>query len=319
MKAAVIVLLSLSLAANVFFARRELGEAGKRQDSGVQADSTIDRVETFRRSLEAARRASARPTRDSSYFDDLRSFASELINDGVEPDLVRAILQARLNEALELRRNTFLPAASSSPYWKFQVVKSSLTLAQSFELRQMDRENFRFLDEVFGTEPSRPSLQTIRDDARFGLIKSESVRQLKMIEEDYSDVNTALIGEMRLATLPEDRRLLGYVGQEKDRDLRSVLPENEYFEYQLRNSQPANRLRTQLEVFDPTEEEYRKLYALQQAFEEEFPTENANIDEIQANYEKRMAAQVKLNRDIRATLGADRAEAYARFFTFCCG
>jgi len=89
-----------------------------------------------------------------------------------------------------------------------------------------------------------------------------------------------------------------------------VLTPAELEDYDLRNSPVASALRFQLSVFDPTEQEFRTLYRLQNAYADRVrpffgqPT----ADQMQGRPE----AQRQLDAEIKTTLGAQRYEEYRR-------
>jgi hypothetical protein len=109
--------------------------------------------------------------------------------------------------------------------------------------------------------------------------------------------------------LPEKRQQLTELDKTMHADFAAVLTPGELAEDDLRSSNTAQSLRFALVAFDASEQEYRTIFQLQQAFDEKFGRRYgpSSQDEMRA----RMEAQKQLTADIKAALGPERATDYS--------
>jgi hypothetical protein len=110
--------------------------------------------------------------------------------------------------------------------------------------------------------------------------------------------------------LPEDREKLTYLAREERADLVKLLTPRELEEYDLRNSGTADRLRSQLTTFNATEKEFRTLFSILRAQDNERVSgvaESVSLDPRRQN-----EANAQVNDQIKAALGPERFADYQR-------
>ncbi|HMJ64977.1 MAG TPA: hypothetical protein VK615_06475, partial [Candidatus Binatia bacterium] len=102
--------------------------------------------------------------------------------------------------------------------------------------------------------------------------------------------------------------------KQRDAEMAQVLTPTELEEYQLRNSPTAASLRAQLHGFNPSEEEFRKLFQMQKTFDDQFNNgfnvTDPNQTDVQAA--ARDQAQQALESEMRKALGSQRYAEYQR-------
>lgn len=130
---------------------------------------------------------------------------------------------------------------------------------------------------------------------------------LRRIDQDYADLR-ARFGAGGIV-LPADKERLRLLAAERERDLATLLTPAERAAYDLRFSPSAAVVRARYGEGLETEEEFRRVFALQRAFDERFPPETAAARNDPAGRQQFAAAQRQLEEDVRAALGED---AYAR-------
>jgi hypothetical protein len=120
--------------------------------------------------------------------------------------------------------------------------------------------------------------------------------------------------EMNGFTLPSDTEKIRFLQEEQRRDLAAILTPAELADYELRMSKTANQLRWKMTRFDGTEEEYRKVFNLQKAFDDTQQTDAYGnpVNQGPDDWKKRQEAEKILNAQIKEALGADRYAEYAR-------
>jgi hypothetical protein len=108
--------------------------------------------------------------------------------------------------------------------------------------------------------------------------------------------------------LPEDNEKLALLEKEKNADMSKLLTPQELEEYNLRSSTSASMLRSNLTTFNPTEAEFRALYKLQSALDDQYPQPMGMTTAEQRA--PREAAEKQLQPQIQALLGPDRYADY---------
>jgi hypothetical protein len=96
-----------------------------------------------------------------------------------------------------------------------------------------------------------------------------------------------------------------------DAELARLLTPQEYEDYQLRMSQTAMTMRMQLSGFEPSEEEFRKVFFEKKKFDDEYSMFTAGTEDKEAR-EKRAAAKKELDTKLKELLGETRYADYER-------
>ncbi|MDR1282834.1 MAG: hypothetical protein LBK99_18720, partial [Opitutaceae bacterium] len=147
-----------------------------------------------------------------------------------------------------------------------------------------------------------------RDPAAW--LSPEKARLVRQIEADYSTPIRLLSMAGPDIRLPSDDEKLALLNADQQRDIAAVLTPDELARYDQRPS-----LHTQFQLWDhfqgftASEAEFQKIFALQKAHDDVFPTYNSGTRE------ERDAAEKKLKADIRTALGDDRYELWQRAAT----
>ena len=172
---------------------------------------------------------------------------------------------------------------------------------------QRRRQAIDALREALGDDLG---LGTGGDAGPLAFLSAEKREALRRILQDYEDM-TAQFGANGIV-LPSDRQRLKLLAAEKERDLAALLTPAERLEYELRTSATAATVRARYGDGLTTEEDFRKVYALQKAFDEKFPAEALAGRPSPELLQARAAAQRQLQDDLRAALGDKAYEALRR-------
>lgn len=154
--------------------------------------------------------------------------------------------------------------------------------------------------------------ETLGDDAGLAgpgldFLPPEKRAALRRIDQDYAELR-ARFGTGGIV-LPSDQERLRLLAVERERDLAALLSPEEKVAHDLRFSPTAAVVRARYGEGLETEEEYRRVFALQRAFDARFPMETAAARNDPAGRQQFADAQRQLADDIRAALGE---AAYAR-------
>ncbi len=151
----------------------------------------------------------------------------------------------------------------------------------------------------------------------YGGLPREKAAALFRIGRDYDALENELRNESGDFELPEDEAKLQLLKNERERDIAALLTPEERTEWELRNSDTASQLRQRMTQLDASEEEYRRIYTLQKAFDAEFSlAKTAELisgpDGVGAEFwERQEAARAVLEDEIRAIVGEERYAAAA--------
>jgi hypothetical protein len=116
-------------------------------------------------------------------------------------------------------------------------------------------------------------------------------------------------GGIQLASDKEKLRLLR---AERDRDIAALLTPAELADYELRTSPSAAAVRARYGDAIATEADFKKLFALQKAYDEKFPAESLSGRVSPETLRARSDAQKQLQADIRTAVGDDAYAALRR-------
>lgn len=182
---------------------------------------------------------------------------------GFSEKAIRALVRGQVDAQFRARERALQQKGESKDFWKRTYAAGSWNPETSAARQELRREKDALLKKLLGAdylnEPARPDLRL----AHLSPTKANRVREL---EEDYNSMSAAIRGVgFSSVQFPEDREKLAYLEKEKRAELAEMLTPNELFEYDLRSSNVAASLRRSLAAFEPTEQEFREIFKLQQA------------------------------------------------------
>ncbi len=148
------------------------------------------------------------------------------------------------------------------------------------------------------------------DPSQLAFLPPEKRDALRRITQDYDEMMAKFsAGGVQLAS---DRERLKLLRAERDRDIAALLTPAEREAYELRTSATANAVRARYGAGIETEEDFKKIYALQKALEEDFPLDPTMGRVSPETMRERAAAQRQMQEDIRAALGDEKFAALRR-------
>ena len=230
---------------------------------------------------------------------------------GLPEVAARALLRALIQEPYLQRRHQLYAAklAEGKPFWQ-RPLGDGLTTAERAELRQLQRTANERSRQLAGPD----ELQNLNDQRRYDFLPAAKAAQLRDLERDYAEMQVDLSQETTRFRVPEDEKRAGLLRAERERDLAALLTPEERALHELNNSPTAQNLRNQLAYFHPTEEEFKKVFALQKAFDEKYllPMLGGAGASTADAYRERSRAEEQLRADLRRELGEVRYADYER-------
>ena len=240
---------------------------------------------------------------------DYRQYIANLRAVGCPEETIRDIIRADVRQLYEQKKKKLRQQAPKVDYWKgtTQHFIRGAGQEQWGQMPGLEAERNATLRSL-GIEPDY-KLDTVKqaDDTAFlelDFLQDENKKaQVLAIEKEFSNRVA-----MRTGNEPADG---GYKQWKKEADdaLRRILTPEELFQYQLRTSSTASDLRSKVEGFNPTEQEYIAVFKLRKAFDEGFPA-GRFFSETEAEQAKRAEAEKQMQEQIKQALGAERYADY---------
>lgn len=238
-----------------------------------------------------------------TYIANLRAFGcpQEVIKDIIITDIARLYARKRS----ELRRKGEPPK-----YWMPEDAGAADPKLQR-NLAELDREQRTLVRQLLGVELQAELSKYWEDDydpAAYAFLSEEKRDRLLGLKAKYDDMEQEVYARAQGLMLEQDEQELRQIQQQREKELASILTPQELEEYELRHSSVAETLRSQFGSFEPSEEEFRKLFRVQKDFEKEI-SQSLNPEDAAAVRED---AQQALNEEMRKVLGPQRYTEWQR-------
>lgn len=149
----------------------------------------------------------------------------------------------------------------------------------------------------------------LSDYADESILSADKAQLVARIKQDHDEMRSQIHMEAQGLMLERDQEKLRFLNEEYEKDLAAALTPQELEEWNLRNSNTARQLQSQLAHMQPTEQEFRQIHRLQSVFDETWSYENrgGNID-----WQKRSEAEKAMKAEIAALLGPERYADYTK-------
>lgn len=231
---------------------------------------------------------------------------NELVGAGFSEEVARQLIAGRAYVLMRGKMDALRGHApgSGTDYWKEDLnFYSPANLQQRSQVMSTQNEYAETLRRLFGDD----SAAFGGGDPRLNFLPKEKREILRRIEQDYREMQAELYGEFASFSLPADREKLALLEKEKQRDILAALTPKEAEEFELRSSQTANDIRNIYGEAIQSEADYRKIFALQKAFDDQYHMQKfyASGNVTQQATEARALAERKMHADIKEALGAD--------------
>jgi hypothetical protein len=253
----------------------------------------------------------------------LAEFRALLEAAGVAPSLRRELLQVALSHHYAERfRENMLPYGElmRREWWRDPAMEDYHPAGISAKRRQEDslalsKQFNADLSELLGEDLLALDLEDPNNGwiaRRFSGLPKEKAAALHRIERDYQELEQEVHARSGNFSLPADEEKLRLLKEEREQDIAALLTPEERAEWDLRASPTADRARSHSTRYRATEEEYRRIYALQKTFDETFDNESSDGSG-DPDWKARQEAEKALQAGIRAIVGEERhAEALRR-------
>ena len=249
------------------------------------------------------------------FIENLRGFScpEETVRDIVITDVAKAF--ARRRGELRARRAPYRYWQTADPMTGLPGIPAEVQR----ELRALDREQHQLVRALLGVD-YRAEVAKYVTDEDYGqqidsFLPSEKQEVVRNLAEKYDDLEQEVYWRAHGLLGPEDREALSQLQRQRRAELVSLLSPEELENYDLRHSETANSLRTQLAGFQPNEEEFRRLFGVQRSFDESFGDGSATAGDpaaLRNRVKAQQQAQQALSEEVRKILGPERFAQYQR-------
>jgi hypothetical protein len=187
------------------------------------------------------------------------------------------------------------------------------------QLVELDSQRDRLAREVLGVDFQSELLRYWGGDSertgwRLSFLPDEKRDQVMEMRRKYEDLERAIYDEAGGSLGAADLAKLNQLHAQQQAELAGLLTPTELEDYSLRFSPEADVLRTQVEGFNPNEQEFRALFRLQEVYDqtlEQALAKNPNLDPTARAQVEQQAVQ-SLEQELRKNLGEQRYAEYAR-------
>jgi hypothetical protein len=214
---------------------------------------------------------------------------------GVPTATARDLLLGRaLSRYAERTQNSGSPTTDVR-WWRSQPNSSRV---ESTQLAQ--RELNAAMRAAFGAD----LFPTSGDPRQYSFLPAAKRDGLQRIQQDYEEMMAKFSANgIQLAS---DKQRLALLRTERDRDIAALLTPSELAEYDLRTSSTSLALRSRFGEAIQSEDDFRRLYALQKAFDDTFALDPSAPRPTPEFMQQRAAAERQLQDDFRAALGDEK-------------
>ena len=253
-------------------------------------------------------------TNYATFIENLRGFGcpEETVRDIIITDVAKTF--ARRRGELRARKAPYRFWQTADPMTGLPGIPADVQR----ELRSLDREQYQLVRELLGVDYRTEVAKYLTDEEYAQQIDSfltaEKQEQVRGLTEKYDDLEQEVYWRSRGLMGPEDQEALKELQRQRRAELVTLLSPEELENYDLRHSETANNMRMQLAGFQPSEEEFRRLFSLQRSFDESFSEAMLSGDPaaMRARAKAQQEAQLALAEEARKVLGPERFTQYQR-------
>ncbi len=244
---------------------------------------------------------------------DYREYIQNLRAIGCPEETIRDIIIADINKLYASKIAALYPSAKEFKFWRVEDrVARKEEKDRDHSRHELEQEKRELIHQLLGVdydaELARASGKPDNEDARYGFLSPEKQEQAKTLREKYRQMERELFKDGGGWT-PENRAKFSAMRAEGEAEMAKLLGPADFEQYQFRNSYTARSMRESLTGFQPNEDEFRDIYAIRKAYDDQYGFAQKRGGN-EAVSEEQKGAQQKLDEQLKATLGADRFREY---------
>lgn len=251
---------------------------------------------------------------------DYRRYIANLRAIGCPEETIRDIIVADVGKLFAERAKQLAPPKKKFEYWKtwMNVFAEAMPDPEQLKQRQaLNQEKRALLKDLLGVDIAEKPEEVVAAimnpfDSMLDFLPAEKRTRLLELEQEFGARQAKMFTGGHIDE--EDGKAMRDLNREKREVIRGLLSPEEFADYELRMSDTAMQMRFSLNGFEPTEDEFRRIFELRRGFDEEFGPMFGGADEEQM--QTRNEAQAKLNEGLKQLLGEERYSDYERVQDF---
>lgn len=263
----------------------------------------------------AAKPPSAKPAW-SQFFsaNDLKGSITRLRAAGCPEETIQDLMVAEVTRRFADRRKVALAGMSSSnetEYWKASNYSSPEARERQKKYRELEKEASALLVELLGFDPQKK----LREDSsgydyyerQVSFVPAEKREQLRRYLEEFQEKENEHYSRNRGMFDAQERTDRKALQEEKKRGLAAFLTPEEVRQWEMRSSQMASQLQSEITTMSLTQAQYEALFAVRSKVGDSIFNWSDQADDPKSG-ERAKQAGLQLRADITATLGEDLAK-----------
>ncbi len=246
--------------------------------------------------------------------EDYKKYIANLRAIGCPEETIRDIIIADVNKLYAPKLAALNRPATEYKYWEPQRnFGSVMDKDKQQQMRDIAKEKKALLQELLGVDSEEEARKlyggTDYYERMSGFLPKEKRESVRELVQKFSDLEQDVYRKSDGHMDAEDAKELLKIRNDRRAELAKVLTPQELLEYELRNSQTASQMRYDLTAFEPSEEEFRKVFKARVEFDSEFGPNYGGTQDAE-QMKKRAEAQRKLDEALKAELGDQRYAEY---------
>lgn len=245
---------------------------------------------------------------------DYKEYIANLRSIGCPEETIRDIIIADVNKLFEDRKKALKKPQEKFKFWETGMrgmmggmmdpeaiaAQQALAAEKRALIRQLlgieYEEKINLMEAMNPFERLLDFLPTSKQNQITELYQQFQAKQVEAFEGGAPDA--------------EDMKRMQEVQKDLEKQIAGILTPEEFEQYQLTLSQTAMVMRMTLDGFEPSEQEFREMFKVQKAFEDEFGLMGMGTDE--DDRKKRTEAETAMKEQMKSLLGDQRYAEYQR-------
>ena len=232
-------------------------------------------------------------------------------------ETIRDIIFSDVNKLYAEKMKALRGETADYKYWKTQRPQNSKEeLERQKKYRALEKEKIALLKDLLGVDPNKEARKEMGSfdywERMYGFLAEDKKEKARELQEKYQEMQQEIWQRNSGGQLDdEDQKEIERLRKQQLAEMAAFMTPQELEEYELRASQTAGQLRHDLDGFDPSVEEFRQIFRIKKAREDDLAMNNYDPDDKALN-ERRQKAQAESDKQVKEFLGEDRYKEYER-------
>lgn len=249
--------------------------------------------------------------------EDYPTFIANLRKIGCPDETIRLLVAAEINEKYAQQMKELIQSEGELfKYWQtgMNLGFNAGVISNTMALEKSRKEEMKAALGELGTpefaEPAGVGSITLSRQLTF--LPEEQRSEVMNIYMQFQLKRSEIMMNANGVMLPPDQDAIQALNQEMNEQLASMLTPEQKTTLDLYLSDTANMMRSQLVGFNPTEEEFRSIFEIQQAFDESYPSQYGTMSMDPEEQAAMQLARQEMEGSLKEKLGEARYQDYQK-------